>query len=295
MQRYRYSGHGAYPCRYQWLPKAVDAVRESPFYFRDQDEAMVRLGLSKSTVRPLLFWAEAAQVIESWGGRDYGATKFGDLLFTLDPYLESIQSLWLLHWKLTTNPQPLLAWDYLFNHWPFEMRGTEPVEDLIKQVTDRQPVRRTIEDHYKVFLYTYVAPPRARGDIEELMDYPFRELELIRKTGETGMEKEPIYAFNRDSKPSISPETFLYCLNDYWQTRYLHQQSLSFKEIGWTHGSPGMAFRMFEDELAERLDALQQLTHGALQYQESTNLKQVYQHHELDATALLEAVYLADY
>jgi hypothetical protein len=33
-----------------------------------------------------------------------------------DPFLEDIRTLWLIHWKLSTNVQrPLLAWDSIFS------------------------------------------------------------------------------------------------------------------------------------------------------------------------------------
>jgi len=42
---YKYSGHETFPCRYAWLPKAVEAVAENPSIFKDEDNAMVTLGV----------------------------------------------------------------------------------------------------------------------------------------------------------------------------------------------------------------------------------------------------------
>lgn len=293
-QHYRYSGHGSYPCRYTWIIKTAEALRESPFYFRDEAEATLGLGVGKSMIRPMLFWTEAAKVIEPWGRREYTITKFGDMFLAFDPYLESEQSLWLLHWNFSTNQRPLLAWDFLLNHWHQEIRPHHAITELIEQVSDREPVYRTIAQHFNVFLHTYVQTPRtARDTPEDLLLHPFHELKLLRNVGESADGKEQIYNFNREPKP-VSPQLFLYCLHDYWQRHFPNQKSLSFKEICWEHCSPGRTFMMGEDEMAGRLEGLQALTHGAYHYEVSPNLKQVHRRYELEAGALLESVYLAD-
>ena len=53
--KYKYSGHGTFPCRYAWLPKAVLALKANPNLFSDVDEAMVELGVGKQMVRAIRF------------------------------------------------------------------------------------------------------------------------------------------------------------------------------------------------------------------------------------------------
>ena len=48
---YRFSGHETFPCRYAWLPKAVQWLAEDPALFRNEDQAMVKLGVGKNMVR----------------------------------------------------------------------------------------------------------------------------------------------------------------------------------------------------------------------------------------------------
>lgn len=45
---YRYSGHGTFPCRYTWLPKAV---RNLSTLYKEDDDAMVQLGVGKNRVQ----------------------------------------------------------------------------------------------------------------------------------------------------------------------------------------------------------------------------------------------------
>src|SRR5947209_5676977 len=119
---YRITGHESFPCRYTWLPKAVRGVGASPQLFSDIDQAIVELGLGKNMVRSARFWAQAAGMVTSLAkGAGYKPSPFGLALLGpegRDPFLEDIRTLWLIHWKLSTNNRnPLLAWDYLLNRW----------------------------------------------------------------------------------------------------------------------------------------------------------------------------------
>ena len=54
---YRISGHESFPCRYTWLPKAVQGLAHDVKLFGDEDQAMVTLGVGKNMVRSIRFSA----------------------------------------------------------------------------------------------------------------------------------------------------------------------------------------------------------------------------------------------
>ena len=114
-------GHETFPCRYPWLPKAVNALRDHPDLFKDIDEAIVVLGVGKQMARAIRFWIEAAKVVEKQEKGDFEISKLGEKLLGedgFDPYLEDIQTLWLIHWNFSTHPEsPIFAWDFLMNRW----------------------------------------------------------------------------------------------------------------------------------------------------------------------------------
>ncbi len=90
---YRFSGHESFPCRYAWIPKAVEAIAGNPEVFGDIEEAMVKLGLGKNMVQSLRFWVQAMRVAES-AGSGLRVTEFGQQVFGakgLDPYLETLR------------------------------------------------------------------------------------------------------------------------------------------------------------------------------------------------------------
>jgi len=256
-QLYRVSGHESFPCRYTWLPKAVRGLRDVPNIFSTgDDEAMVALGLGKNMVRSVCFWSQVSGVISS-GRSGHKTTDFGDAVLGedgLDPFLEDIRTLWLFHWKLSTNTEsPLLAWDYLLNRWQEpEIVPSVVVKTLHKEASRHEdglsPV--TIEQHFETFLHTYVPTRGRKGEVQEdNLDCPLVELELIVRVGERPTDKtagraEPIYAFRREEKPDVSLALFAYCLNDFWNKRHSTESTLSFREVAHGHGSPGQIFKI---------------------------------------------------
>ena len=283
----RFSGHETFPCRYAWLPKAYAAIREDPKQLADDERAMIRLGLGKNMVRACRFWLQAAGI--ATGSRDGTMlpTPFGDSLLSrrgLDPFLEDIKTLWLIHWQLSSHTdEPLFAWDFLLNRWQQPEIARSTVVDVFRREA-RQMGRElsdvTLEQHFDVFLHTYVATRGRKGEVQEdNLDSPLVELELIHRVGERRLEesdkREPIYAFRRDAKPEITPELFAYCLADFWDRRHVGEKTLSFREIAVGHGSPGQVFKLPEPDVRERLDVIEADTHGWFAYKESASLQQV--------------------
>jgi hypothetical protein len=104
----RFSGHETFACRYAWLPKALQALERNPRIFGDEDRAMVELGVGKNMVRAIRFWVEAASMARTVGKAGLEATPLGRQVFGskgLDPFMEDIQTLWLIHWNLCHTPE----------------------------------------------------------------------------------------------------------------------------------------------------------------------------------------------
>ena len=302
--KYKISGHETFPFRYTWLPKAVKTVTNNPKIFSDEDNAMVSLGVGKNMVRAIRFWSEAAGIIKSQGKDGFAVTAFGELLFGeegCDPYLEDIQTLWLIHWKLSTQVlEPLFAWDCLLNQWQEPDLTRTAVLRFLQQKAntfDKKLSLVTLEQHFDVFLHTYLPTRGRKGQIQEdNLDCPLVELELIQKVGERAIDavsgkRELIYAFRREPKPEISNKLFAYSLNDFFVQRYPNESTLSFREISIGHGSPGQIFKLPESDLRERLEGLNMQTDKLFSYQESQSMQQVYKQNILQETTLIKSIY----
>lgn len=303
---YRFSGHETFPFRYAWLPKAFGALARNAGAFADEERAMVDLGVGKNMVRAIRFWIQACGIAETLMEGGYGLTQFGKAIFDedkgFDPYLEDRRTLWLLHWKLCSNgEEPLFAWNYLLNRWPHpEFSRTEVAKQFAHQATllDRKLSSVTLEQHFDVFLHSYVSTKSPKGEIlEDNLDCPLVELELIRRVGERSVEskgrREPIYAFRRDAKPDITPELFAFCLAEFWSSRREHEMTLTFRDVSIAEGSPGQIFKLPETDIRQRLEGLGQHTHY-FRYQESAALQRVEKRIDPDPNDLLNLIFSSE-
>ena len=304
---YKFSGHETFPCRYAWLPKAVEALQENRKLFSDLDSAMVILGVGKNMVRSIRFWVEAEKMAKPNGKGEFAVRPLGEMLLGdcgLDPYLEDIQTLWLIHWNLSTRiKDPIFAWDFLMNRWyEPEIFPSLALKAFEKEAAlqERKLSKVTLKQHLDIFIHTYVPTRGIKGAVlEENLDSPLIELDLIRQIGERSIneqdgKREPVYTFNREPKPSITQPLFAYCLNDFWNARFADESTLAFRQVAYGHGSPGQVFKLPEPEILEYLTKIEFITNGALSFQESAHLRQVRRHENLDWTDLLNSIYQAE-
>ena len=147
------------------------------------------------------------------------------------------------------------------------------------------------------FCILYVPTRGAKGGIlEDNLDSPLTELNLIRRSGERVLDgqdgkREPVYTFDRDPKPKISQPLFAYCLNDFWETYHRTEQTLSFREVASGHGSPGQIFKLPEREIRDRLENIENCTNNAISFRESVNLRQIQKQKDIKREELLDAIY----
>jgi len=303
--QYRISGHESFPCRYAWLPKAVRGLDANPSLFADEEQAMVDLGVGKNMVRSIRFWSLASgmAVIPSKAAAP-SLTELATAVLGkkgLDPFLEDRRTLWLIHWKLSSNMEyPLLAWDYFLNRSQdpeFTPAAAIAILEKIAAGQDDRASRETVERHFDAFLHTYVPTRGRKGEVQEdNLDCPLVELQLIMKIGDREIDlasgrREPIYVFRREEKPDVPPELFVYCLNDFWQTRHSNETTLSLREIAHGHGSPGRIFKLPEEDVRMRVEYLSKRSSALFSYSESANLQQVRRTGEGNSMKLLRAIY----
>jgi hypothetical protein len=138
----------------------------------------------------------------------------------------------------------------------------------------------TIQQHFDVFIHTYVPTRGKKATIrEDNLDSPFTQLNLIEEAdgpipGESG-KREIAYAFRRQEKSEISSALFIYCLNDFWTKRHTHEKTLTFHEVAVGHGSPGQLFKLPEPDVRQRLDAIRDDSAGVFFFEESAASQRV--------------------
>ncbi|MFT3975706.1 MAG: DUF4007 family protein [Sphingomonas bacterium] len=259
----RFSGHETFACRYAWLSKAYRALLADPHQFADEEGAMIELGIGRNMVRSLRFWVEAMGLANVRKGEGLVLTDFAHALFArdgLDPYLEDVRSLWLLHWNLSSRSEaPLFAWRYLLNHWPFpELTRSEVLAAFLRESARLgfSHSEVTLAQHLDIFLHSY-HPSRGSTGVEDSLDGPLVELALIQPVGERRTESgrfETVYAFRREPKADITPALFAYCIADYWTRFRPQEETLTLREIASAPSSPGQVFKLPEDDVRSRLE-----------------------------------------
>lgn len=304
---YRISGHESFACRYAWLPKAVRGLDANAKLFsgNEEDATMVALGVGKNMARSIRFWSQVAGVVATTSkGAGHTVTDFGRALLGeggLDEFMEDIRTLWLIHWNLSTDVKtPLLAWDYLLNRW----QEPELVPSVIINELQKEAARQeaglslvTIDQHWDTFLHSYFPTRGRKGEVQEdNLDSPLTELELIIRVGERPVDKgegraEPVYAFRREEKSDITPELFVYALNDFWNKRHEHEETLPFREVAHGHGSPGQVFKLPEEDIRARVEELARQTKNFFSYAESANLQTLRRQGRRKSSDLLHEIY----
>ena len=294
-----FSGHETFPCRYTWLKKGIDAVREKSTIFTDED-ATITLGVGKNMVRSIHHWCQVARLIELGGmdlnnRRRFVPTELGDKIFAddgFDPYLEDAATLWLIHWNLTTNANRVTTW-----FWAFSIFGQNEftkdtfISELInwaEKSTRNRISENSIKRDVDCFLRTYVPSRLTKTTtMEDTFDCPLVELGLISDSPDGNA-----YRFHRGPKPSLPIEIFAAAFSEFWDTHFSENSTLTFANIAYSEKSPGRTFQLDEDALVEYLDRLENLTDGAFRYDETAGVKQVYRDRKIASTELLYRYYL---
>ena len=285
----QFSGHETFPLRYGWLKKAYDRVAETQNQENNRllcwgEDAIARFGVGQNMVRSMRHWAKAAEVIEEESGKNtVRATKFGRILFGpdgLDPYMEHPATLWLIHSQLAARPEKT-TWFWSFSHYPaitFERENLiNGLERLAKDCAWPRVASVTIRNDVACFLRTYVArQPTGKVGHDDALESPLTELGLIKAIG-----KKDGFRFVRGPKSTLGDGVFTYTLLDFW-SRYSSAATLSFEAIAHSPGGPGRVFAFDENDVSDRLAALDDATGGALRWSETAGLKQVVRNIELD-------------
>lgn len=280
-EAFRFGGHQTFPLRTAWLPKAAKRLSEGRDVLGNVVEGVVSLGLGKNMVEALRCWADAYGVAyrssDGWRLTEEGAAIFGPNGH--DPYLEDVQTLWWLHWKIATQePGRFFAWELLFNRWNEPRFTASAVLAAFAKEAERNGRNLSmvsLKQHFDVWLRTYCA---RRSDHlgEEGLDSPLSSLALVLPVGELEDigRREPVYGFDLAPKRAISQALLRYCLMAWWEVQSGKEETVPFHEAVSGPGSPGRIFRMPESELRSRLEMLGRLD-GEIQLVESLNQQQL--------------------
>lgn len=301
-QKYKFSGHQTFAFRYGWLEKGVRGLLDHPDLFNRED-ALVLLGVGKNMVESIRHWCGVTQLIaENEGRKKTGApalkvTDIGEKLLRprgWDPYLEDDASLWLIHWLLVSNPTIGTTWRIAFSLF---QRGDFTKRELLDYVAafaekhEADVNENSLSRDIDCFVRTYT-PARSttkQALLEESFDCPLQELNLIQASPDGDL-----YRFAVGQKPSLPAAVFGFALEQYFLTARVSGKTMGVQECLYGPGSPGQAFKLDENSLIAYVEELEKKTKGKVSLDETAGLKQIYRHHELEATKLLADYYTTE-
>lgn len=253
-----FARHETFQPRYGWVKKAVDAVACDADVF-NRDDAVIELGVGKNMVRAIRHWGISFKVIAS--GKDSasrssscGVTAFGKVLFGdrgWDAYAEQLGTLWLLHWMLLAPICSVPVWWLAFNEFP----GVEFSEGELEQfIADRtrgwaDPHPSSIKKDVSCMLRMY-ARGHSRATFDEMIDCPFRNLELIRPSSVT----PGAFRFLIGEKPTLPPAVVAFACLDFLARVEAGASTVTVSRLATEPGAPGRVFRLSEAALLALLE-----------------------------------------
>ena len=258
-----FARHETFHPRYGWFRKAYNFAAEDPRIFA-QEDAPVRIGVGKNMVRAIRFWGLAAKLIapaaRSSNPRapDLVPTHLGHALFGAsgwDRYMEDPGTLWLLHWLLLAPRCRLPVWWLAFN----EFHPVEFTDDDLEAATIAQvgavagwgaPHPSSVKKDVSALLRTYAPAERsARTGIDDLLDCPLRDLNLIGRSAATNR-----YRFTLGVKPTLPPAVLAYAALDFVDRTDTKGSTVTIGRLTHEPGAPGKAFKLTESEAQALLE-----------------------------------------
>lgn len=287
MANYTFSGHETFYCRHYWLKKGYDFLKKDN-NFNDVD-AVTKLGVGKNMVSSIRFWLRAFDIIEENKDREKKntPTTLGENLFNdqnWDPYLEDINSIWLLHYHLIKKGSASI-YSLFFNklkNGDREFSNDKISKGLIYLSEDakhEKPNETTLANDIKVLRNNYIQPKKSTN-IEDDFTGLLQELNLFEEKG-----KQSLMIHNSE-RDEISEELFLYVLLD----RFEKRKSISVEEIISAENSPGVIFCMSEYGVIKKLKALEE-KYKTIVFTEDAGIRELQFREDFNKWDILNAYY----
>lgn len=206
--RYTFSGHDSFPCRTLWLKKGYDFVLEDNDW--NKPDSVVKLGVGKNMVTSIRFWMKAFGLLNNEGLTDIAHFIF-DSNNGVDPFIEDLGTLWLLHYTLVSTGEATL-YALFFSRFQRERLSFERDHLLafVKRIMVEAGLLKsfnenTVKKDIGVLLQNYVLLHKASSieDYSVLM----ADLDLVNLSDE-GMQ----YSFNVEGKRQMPNEILLYAI-----------------------------------------------------------------------------------
>ena len=293
--------HESFPLRFGWITKGLGALDKDAGVFGRED-ATVILGVGKNMVGAIRYWLLAAGLATA-SGRDLAPTKIAEVAFGEDgdPNLEDDATIWLLHWLLATTPGRATAIYWFFNHFHkptfTSAEAVASLADFAQQELTVKTSATTLKRDAQLVLRMYT---RTRGGtrltLEDALDSPLAMLNLQERLDARHWRSVPM---DRSELPLrvlgfAVAQLFEHRADSAGAGRQDRANQLAMQDLMYSsksHCAPGAVFRLTEEGLIQKLEALCEAYPATLSLNRTAGVFQLYKRGPLDAVSLLETHY----
>ena len=286
--------HESFPLRFGWITKGLEALADNANVFASED-ATVTLGVGKNMVAAMRYWLLATRVAKRTTRNGLARTAIGEILFPDgeggDRYLEDDGTIWLLHWLLATNPNEATAIYWFYNHFHkpefTSEEASSALREFARQRITAKAATTTLNRDANLLLRMYAQSSGGTRLLpEDALDSPLAALLLLER-----LDRQTWHATPKD-REEIPLTAFAYAVADVFAHRALDQ--LPVEQLMYSdqeHCAPGAVFRLTENGLTDKLEALCDAYPRSLRLNRTAGLYQLYKLGPFDQMTILEEHY----
>lgn len=279
--KYSFSGHDSFICKHFWLKKGFDFIQSKNNF--NEESAVVKLGVGKNMVTSINYWLKSFGVAES----SNEITQLGKFIFDdkggVDPYLENLGTIWLLHYSLVKTGKASI-YHLFFNEFrkgKFEFTK-EQLSNFIKRKLEGASqgnfTPNTINSDVSVFIRNYLKPDYkgSKIDIEDDFSNLLIDLDLMETYQSENAEGKSVEWYKVENKQRIDLpfQVVLFSILD----NENYGNSISFKELQSGLNAPGSIFAITEDGLYQKIEQMAEKYNKSIIYTESAGVRELQFH-----------------
>lgn len=261
--KYTLSGHESFACKTLWLSKGYNFMINGGNF--NASDAVIDLGVGKNMVSSIRYWLRAFGLSEQDKPTNMADYLFGES-HGVDKYIESLGTLWLLHYLLVSLKEATL---YHITFVEFQKERKSFDRELLVNFVKRLMIEdnkgqvfnvNTAKKDVGVLLQNYVQPYKVKSfeDYSSLLI----DLDLIR-AGDNGKS----FTFNIEGKRKVPMEIFLYAiLREKGQDKSVSYDTL--QEIG-------LKFCMLDTEVIDMAQKIGKSYSSYVQYSDNAGIRQL--------------------
>jgi Protein of unknown function (DUF4007) len=287
MGKLTFSGHESFQCRSIWLNKGYNFLANGNNF--NQEDSMVELGVGKNMVSSINYWLNVFKLTE----KNNNLSKLADFIFGkngVDPYLEDITTLWLLHYHLVTENIASI-YSLVFNDFR-KHRIEFNKNQLLKYIEHKCSGEKfyfnenTVSRDIMVFLHNYVRPGKVKNNLSELFSGLFLDLNLIEPLKKFDEDEFQWYKIENKERKDIPCELILYSIlsNNSYGT------SISFDDLQFGDNSSGNVFAINPKGLLDKISEITNKYKG-ITFKDDAGIREFQHNNKLSKWEVLKNYY----